>query len=117
MPQYDDIGRFSEGLAAVRIGEKWGVIALDGSTRLTARFDSIGEFQSGVANAAVSGRAGFIDTHGGWVIRPEHDRTERFFGDLAIVQKGEVYSYIRRDGRIVWTSERNAYVQAPPFIE
>ena len=48
-----------------------------------------------------------------WVIPPEFDRCYRFFGELAVVRKGDVYSYIRRNGETVWTSEAFAWVCQP----
>lgn len=117
MPQYEDVGRFSEGVAPVRQDGKWGLIGVDGSTRIIPRFDDLGEFESGMANASLNGAAGFVSPYGDWIVAPVFDHCTRFFGLLAVVQKGDIYSYVRRNGQVVWTSEPYAMLQAPPFVE
>lgn len=113
-PEYDDLKSFSEGLAPVSRDGKWGMVNLDGALTTNFEFNDLGELEGGTATAKLNGRTGFICANGSWIIQPAFDRCYRFFGKLAVVRKGDVYSYLRRDGKTVWTSEPGAIVQAPP---
>lgn len=116
-PFYEDVGDFSEGYAPVRHNGKWGLLNLRGTREMIFKYDELGEFNGGMATATVEGKSGFISPQESWIIAPEFDECYQFFGDLAVVRKGETYSYIRRNGEIVWTSEALAMPQAPPFVE
>jgi hypothetical protein len=80
------------------------------------QFDELGELDGGLAVAKIDGKAGYVSSIGSWVIQPEFDRCYRFWGRLAVVRRGDVYSYLRRNGDVVWTSEAGAYVQSPPIV-
>ena len=48
-PTYDEARRFSESRAAVRIGERWGYIGLDGNDVVAAELIAASSFDNGVA--------------------------------------------------------------------
>jgi hypothetical protein len=113
-PDYEDLRPFVEGRACVQRNGKWGFIDTDGGQALECSFDELGRLDRGMAPAKADGKAGFISDEGRWLIEPTFDRCYSFFGDLAVVRQGKTYSYIRRDGAIVWTSDSDARVQYPP---
>jgi len=115
-PEYEDVKPFSEGHAPVRKNGKWGFINLEGTVTVDFQFDDLGELNGGMAAAKLNEKAGFISSDSSWLIRPAFDKCYQFFGMLAVVIKGKTYSYIRRDGRIVWTSKEGAKLQKPPVI-
>jgi hypothetical protein len=116
-PEYQDLKSFSEGYAPVRQNEKWGMIDSDGKLVVDCRFDELGELNGGLAFAKADGKAGFVSPTGSWLIQPEFDRCYPFFGALAVVRSaGGVYSYIRRNGKAVWTSEAGAQLQLPYVV-
>ena len=43
---YDEVRDFSEGIAAVRIGDKWGYINQEGAEICEIRYEAVGDFQS-----------------------------------------------------------------------
>jgi hypothetical protein len=113
-PEYEDLKSFAEGYAPVRQGGKWGMINSDGRLVVDCRFDELGELNGGLAFAKADGRAGFVSNSGSWVIQPEFDRCYPFFGALALAWKaGGVYSYLRRNGEVVWASEMGTRLQVP----
>jgi hypothetical protein len=114
-PEYEDIWPFSEGCACVRQNGKWGMIDTDGRQVLDCQFDDLRGLNAGMAPAKVDGKAGFISATGKWLIEPRFDRCLSFFHELAVVKLGETYSYIRRDGQIVWTSQSQASLPYPPL--
>jgi hypothetical protein len=93
-PQFDKVTAFSEGLAAIRIGDKWGYIDRTGKLVVSPRWKEVYPFSDGVA-AIVDGvhgysytplpeegdgysatlkACGYIDKSGRYVIEPSLDR-------------------------------------------
>ena len=78
-PQFDWAGDFSEGLAAVRVGDvktgKVGFIDKQGKFVINPQFDWAGEFSESLAAVRVgdnkTGKWGFIDKQGRFAINPQ----------------------------------------------
>jgi hypothetical protein len=116
-PCFEDARKFSEGYAPVKRNGKWGLISVLGKVQIEFQYDELGEASGGFENAILDKKAGFISTLGTWIIQPEYEYCYPFFGELAVVKNIEKsYSYMRRSGEIVWTSEPFAIVQAPPLV-
>ena len=109
-PRFDAAGDFSDGLAAVRIGRKWGFIDRSGSLVIRPRFVEgdapfSTKFSDGLAAVRYGDKWGFIDRTGKVVIRP------RFAGDdysppsfsegLSAIREGYKYGYIDKTGNFV----------------
>ena len=119
-PQFDSAEYFSEGLAAVEVGEKWGLIGKSGGEKwgfidrsgnmvIQPQYDSVGwhgHFSEGLALVYVHGKCGFIDKTGKMVIQPQFDEANGEFADgLAGVvigdrEKGKI-GFIDKTGRMV----------------
>lgn len=113
-PVYEDVRPFVEGLACVAKNGKWGFIDTRGRQVVECTFDKLGRLHRGMAPAERDGKAGFISKIGQWSIEPTFNRCYEFFGDLAVIRQENTYSYISRDGTIIWTSDPHAQVQRPP---
>ena len=95
--QYDGAQSFSEGLAAVRVGDwsdgKWGYIDEKGKTVIAPQFSEAEMFSSGLAAVSVridsTEKWGYIDKTGKWVIKPQFDGASRFSGDIASIRVGD----------------------------
>jgi hypothetical protein len=112
-PEYEGIKAFSEGRAWVKRNGKWGLIDTGGRLVLECQFDELGPLNANMAPAKIDGKAGFISASCKWLIEPEFDGCLSFFRDLAVVKLGKAYSYIQRNGQIVWTSQPLASLQYP----
>jgi serine/threonine-protein kinase len=123
--QYEDCQDFSEGLAAVCKGGKYGYIDKTGATVIPHQFDDATGFSDGLAmvstnmkqiRASHSGPKNgncrdeteslaeggtFIDKTGKVVLTPEFDAVDTFSDGLARVLKGDLYGYIDKTGKIV----------------
>lgn len=113
-PEYERVKPFAEGYAPVRRNGKWGLINLDATVVADFLFDDLENLNGGLSPAKMNGKCGFVSSDGSWVIRPDFDKCYRFFGMLAVARKGDVYSYLRRNGEAVWKSQAWAIVQHPP---
>lgn len=97
---------FSEGLAAVGIGEtedamKWGYIDSTGAWIVEPRFEEAGNFSEGLAPVRVNGKWGYIDTSGKVIIQPEFDTAQTFSDGLALVWWPRSCGYIDKTGKLV----------------
>jgi len=96
-PEFDEARKFSEGLAAVRIGQKWGFIDDTGQTVIAIEFGAVGDFSEGFAAASpkmpfpgVSDTWGYVNKRGEMVIKPQFKKAFPFSEGLALVSAGGV---------------------------
>jgi hypothetical protein len=66
--KYDEAEPFNEGLAAVRLKDKCGLIDTSGKEITLVKYESIWSFDEGMAKVLLNGKWGFIDTTGKEVI-------------------------------------------------
>lgn len=84
--QADDCWSFSEGLAAVKKGSKWGFINYKGELVIPYRYSRIGYFSEGYALAEYEDDYGYIDKKGNWVVAPQFDEAYDFHQGAATVK-------------------------------
>lgn len=71
-PAFFEAFDFQEGLAAVKIENRWGFIDRTGSIVIPAKYREVESFSEGVAKVVnEEGGHGYIDNSGKWVISPE----------------------------------------------
>jgi hypothetical protein len=70
-PQFDHASTFSDGLAAVRAGDKYGYINKDGKYEINTQFEFAGDFYSGIALVRAADKWGFINKKGQYVVNPQ----------------------------------------------
>ncbi len=100
-PSYDDAQPYSGGVAIVRLGNRFGLIDLNGRRVTPMQFGSIAPFSEGLALAYAGGAYGYIDRTGEFVIQPRFDEGWSFVNGRARVRmRGSIYQ-IDRSGRIV----------------
>lgn len=64
------VSSFSESLAAVMVGKKWGYINKKGEFVIEPKFDLAGRFTEGFAKVAVGDKLGYIDKQGKYICEP-----------------------------------------------
>jgi hypothetical protein len=96
---------FSEGLAAVIVGEwpdwKYGYLDREGNLAIPSRFRAGGDFSEGLAFVRLSddGKWGFIDKTGKMVIEPRFDRPFSFHEGRGVVQTNGRFGFVDTRGR------------------
>jgi len=115
-PKFEDFaGRFSEGVAYVRLGGKIGFINRQGEFVIPPQFEQADDFSEGLAPVQLGGKWGFIDHEGRVVIPPQFSYARSFSEGLAVAYAAkDKAGYIDRQGQ--WVVEPK-YRQATPFRE
>src|ERR1700689_5317455 len=87
---FDDGTRFSEGLAAVRVKNRWGVINASGDFVIQPKLWSWCRFRDGLASLATrNGKWGVIDRAGSFIIQPKYDSIGPFEDGMALIRIGD----------------------------
>lgn len=116
-PQFDDAWSFSEGLAPVRVGERWGFIDQTGKIVIAPQFFHVMPFKDGLAvvgslfkSGAINNRVGnygYIDNTGHFAIAPQFRVAFDFSNGLARIQTEDYKDgYIDKSGKVVFWEKR-----------
>jgi WG containing repeat len=96
-PKFDDSRFFNEGLAAVKLYNKWGYINSDGEFQIQPKFDGCGVFNERSAPVIFEGKMGCIKTDGSWFLEPLFDVLIPSEGIASVKLNGK-WGYIKTDG-------------------
>ena len=96
--RYDEVRSFSDGLASVRIGDKWSVIDKSGATVSKLNFNYPLKFTEGLASVKFNGLYGFVDKDANVVIEPKFELASLFSEGLAAVKSGGKWGFIDKSG-------------------
>ncbi len=100
---FEDPSGFSEGLAAIRVNDKYGFINKQCDFVIEPTFAYADSFSDGLAAVKdASYLAGFIDKSGKWVIEPRFDWVDKFNEGFALFLDGSKSGYIDRSGNVIW---------------
>jgi hypothetical protein len=105
---------FSEGLAPVVVGERWGYIDKSGAMVIPPSFDKAQPFSDGRALVKVRELFGYIDSSGNMAITPQFKLADNFSDGLALVGDGKSSWYIGKDGVQAFPQK---FAVASPFFK
>ena len=94
--EFDGVGSFNEGFAAVKKDGKYGYINTKGEQIVECKFDNGGDFNEGFAVVKKDGKCGYINTKGCSVIFDESKNEIEVF-DKAIDRSNNTF-YLSRLG-------------------
>lgn len=97
-PQFDEAHAFSDGMALVKIGDKYGFISHK-KIAIAPQFDDARDFSEGLAPVSVDGLWGFIDKGGAQVIKPKFAQVSAFNNGVALVIEGDKTYAIDKTGK------------------
>jgi hypothetical protein len=114
--QFFGAGRFSEGLAPVRIEAGCGYVDAAGAIKLRLTLSSCRPFSSGRAGfkSEATGRWGFYAPDGRVAIPARFERAQEFSEGFAAVREGTRWAYIDTQGRRL---SKDTYSDAMSFSE
>ena len=99
---YNDARPFSNGIAAYKIGEKWGYVSKEGLPIVRPKFDEANFFTEKVAAAKFNGKWRLISREGDMVAElPGITDIGSYTRGLAVVKKGEQWGIIDEAGNFV----------------
>lgn len=97
-PKYDDVGEFSNNMAAVCVAGKWGYVNRDGVQVIPYKFEYAGEFTSHLAPVSMMGKFGYVDKRGNVEIPYKFDGARPFHEGYAAVCIAGKWGFIDVDG-------------------
>ena len=86
-PQFIAARSFSQGMAAVKVGDqetrKWGYINMRDEFVIKPQFVFCDGFRAGIAPVLTEkGKVGYIDNNGQFVVKPQYENCEGGFGSI-----------------------------------
>ncbi|GKU77158.1 hypothetical protein L3i20_v215550 [Paenibacillus sp. L3-i20] len=100
-PKYDDVVDFSEGLAAVKLNEKWGFVNRKGEEIVKPKYKEVIDFANGLAAVMVNDKYGFINKKGAAVIKAKYDAVDEFKDGRAWVSIDNKWGVIDQSGKVI----------------
>lgn len=109
-PQFGEAKNFLQGLAAVKIDDKWGYTNKTGKLVIKPAFSDAYSFSEGLAAVKLDNKWGYIDKTGKMLITPQFIETYGFSEGLAAVKIDSSWGYIDKTGKVVISPQfREAY--------
>jgi hypothetical protein len=110
-PRFQFTYGFSEGLAAVQVGERWGYIDRAGEFIIRPQFARAYPFAEGLAAVEVKAKSdealiGFITPSGEFAIGPRFILGFRFHDGICWTETNETCGYVDRYGDYIWQCSR-----------
>lgn len=87
--EYDEVGNFSETLAPVKKGNKWGYITPDGKEKIPVQFEEVNAYYNKKAVVKFKGSYGVIDRSGKYVQKAEYNSAGEKDGRRFLVKDGK----------------------------
>ena len=99
--EFDGVGSFNEGFAAVKKDGKYGYINTKGEQIVEFKFDDVVGFNEGFAAVQKNGWCGYINTKGEQIVECKFDSAYDFNEGFARVQKDGKWGCINTKGCFV----------------
>lgn len=111
-PKWVEAADFKEGLACVRVGNKYGFINPSGQLVVEAAYERSSRFTNGYAVVKKDDKYGMIDKTGNVIIPFDYQRLKAFSNDLARASQDNKYGFLNKKG--IWEVEP-MFIQAADF--
>jgi len=103
----EQCGIFNEGLAAVKVKEKWGYLDKEGTIKINPQFEYAQSFHDGLAAIATTNKEngetlwGYLNNKGEITINYQFKYVGNFNDGIAKVYDGKNYGYIDKTGKYI----------------
>lgn len=95
--KFDNVLPFRNGVARVKVNEKFGFIDESGKALVEPKYSEAGSFGDGLAPVKDGEKFGFIDRSGKMIIEANYDRADNFGDGFATVVLEGKAGYINKD--------------------
>lgn len=102
---YEEASGFQNGVAVVRVGDKWGIINKKGIKVIPPKYDKIEPFNNGLAEIKIKGLYGLMTKNGEVLLPLEYERINLVTSNILRVEKGDAVGYITTEGKWIWQLE------------
>lgn len=92
---------FSEGLAAVQMGDEWGYVDPRGTLVIPPRYDAALPFIDGMAVVSLGDQFGAIDRSGQYIVTPQYDVLMPPREGMALACRDDLCGFLDRKGQPV----------------
>ncbi len=96
--RFDTASPFSEGIACVCKGDKWGYINVDGTIVIPFKYEAANSFREGLASVKLNDAWGVINKHGDIVVDFIYDHVEDFYDGMADIKLNGKYGFVDKYG-------------------
>ena len=110
--RYDQLREFSEGMAAVRKGDKWGYINTKGEEVISCQYEQARGFSDGLAAVKDDGKWGYISTNGQWAVKPQYEVVSDFSGGIACTSHQWPYGEYAEAEKVTFINTKGEDVSA-----
>ncbi|MGY6520876.1 MAG: WG repeat-containing protein [Mongoliitalea sp.] len=100
-PSYDQVGKFNQGKAAVRSGNRWAFINTQGATLTDFRFEQGQGFVQGVAIVQEQGLFNLLDSNGQLLFEQGYDRIFPTEGNYYLTERNGLQGLLSPAGKII----------------
>ena len=100
-PKYDDAWNFTEGLAKVKLKERFGFIDEKGKVIIPIQYTDADGFYDGLSSVEIDKKRGYIDKTGKIVIPAKYDRWSIFRDGMAVVKLDTKWGVINKKGEAI----------------
>ncbi len=116
---YDEMWKFREGIAPVRLKKKWGFVDTSGKAVGAYKYDSVSWFHNGLAEVRLDGKEGLLDAEGRTVVPCKYDSIMNLGnrGDLIAVELDGKWGFINESGNEVIPCQYENETLWPEFSE
>lgn len=110
------IGKWRDGLIAIKKDYEWGFISEQGKLTIANRYQEALDFSEGLAAVKLNGKWGYIDQKEELVIQPNYESATSFQDGLAIANQNGLFGLINKSGEIVLNLEYDSILKRESYF-
>ncbi|MEA5010820.1 MAG: WG repeat-containing protein [Angelakisella sp.] len=99
--KYDEVWRFSDGYATVRIGDKYGYVDTSGKEVIPVTLEDVWSFGDGLTPAKLTDKWGYLDAQNQTAIGAQWDECYKFYDGVAKFRQDGKFGYLNTSGTVL----------------
>jgi len=96
--RYDQIGKYSEGLAAFKLNNKWGYLDTYDRIAIQPQYEEVGEFNQGIAIVKKDGKSNLIDKNGKELLNNYYERISLTEENYYLTEENDKFGLVNAYG-------------------